>query len=127
MSQRLLLASVSTFVSSSRPGVSVLLCTVLCLLSCVLHTVVPAFRDGATRYLQTAFLLCLTVVSLSSAPLAQALESATVSLALPSDTAAQWLFVTFWYFVPCIAVLVALGVPVLLKRLSVGSEPVLHD
>jgi hypothetical protein len=104
MGQRLVLAAVYTFGSSGQPGVSVLVCTLVCVAALLVHVSCDAFRHRGAQHLQTALLACLTAVALSSGPYADAMETASVSLSVPSERAARRVHILFGIAVPVCAV-----------------------
>ena len=62
---RLALATVYTFLSSALPDVAVVACVTCNAVALAAHVTWPAFRDGASRHLQTALLTCLVLVAVS--------------------------------------------------------------
>ena len=111
MLQRFLLSVAYTFLSSQAPGVAQLVCSVMCVAFLVLHLSQPAFRNSVTQTLQTALLVCLTIASISSGPLANAYETASLAQTTRAEDVADVLRLLCSYVAPPLCVVAAYVAP----------------
>lgn len=113
MVQRAVLAALSVFLASSRPGVGVQASTLLSMGFLLLQVVVGPLRDPAAQRLQGVLLFSLAVLALASAPAAERQESASVATGFgaPSESLARGLRVVFGSVVPLVAVVASFCPP----------------
>ena len=124
MAQRLVLACVSTFVSSSKPGVASLVITILCTAALAVHMRAAPLHNSASQLLQSVLLVCLIAVSVCSVPFATALEAATVpTQSTPSDDLAHALDTVFRYAAPIAAIAAAYTTPMLSRVVKIKLLP----
>lgn len=105
MAQRLVLAALSVFLSSSRPAVAVQAVTLLCVALLLLHVLVGPLHSPGARRLQTVLLFSLTAVALASSPAADRQEAASTASGpgAPSEKTAHSLRLVFGAVVPVVA------------------------